>query len=211
MIPAFEVIEKVRVVPVVVIDDEESALPLAEALLSCGLNLIEITLRTEAALKAITAIRGTYPEMLVGAGTILDANIISELVDRGVSFGVSPGLDEKVLEEAQRVNLPLTPGVITPSEIDRARNLGLNLLKFFPAESAGGAKMLKALSGPYGHTGIRFIPTGGINAKNAGDYLSLSTVAAVGGSWFVDKSLVNDRKFEEIVQLTKEALSLGAA
>ena len=112
-------------------------------------------------------------------------------------------------EEAQRVGFPLTPGVITPTEVERARAMGFNLLKFFPAEASGGVKMLKALAGPYGHTGIRFIPTGGINSGNAADYLSLPIVAAIGGSWFVDKKLINDGKFTEITRLTKEAISLA--
>ncbi len=206
---AFEVIEKLRVVPVAVIEQVESALPLAEALLEGGLNLIEVTLRTEAAFETIGAIRSSYPEMIVGAGTILDADVLSRLVDLGVGFGVSPGLNKSVAEEAQRVGFPLTPGVITPTEVERARAMGFNLLKFFPAEASGGVKMLKALAGPYGHTGIRFIPTGGINVGNAADYLSLPVVAAIGGSWFVDKKLINDGKYTEITRLTKEAISLA--
>jgi 2-dehydro-3-deoxyphosphogluconate aldolase/(4S)-4-hydroxy-2-oxoglutarate aldolase len=209
MMHAFEVIEKLRVVPVAVIEQVESALPLAEALLEGGLNLIEVTLRTEAAFETIAAIRGNYPEMIVGAGTILDADVISRLVDLGVGFGVTPGLNKSVAEEAQRVGFPLTPGVITPTEVERARALGFKLLKFFPAETSGGVKMLKALAGPYGHTGIRFIPTGGINVDNAADYLSLPIVAGIGGSWFVDKKLINEGEFTEITRLTKKALSLA--
>ena len=208
---AFKVIENLRVVPVAVIDEVESALPLAEALLSGGLNLIEVTLRTEAAFESIAIIRRSYPEMVVGAGTILDVDVLSQLVDMGVGFGVSPGLNERVVEEAQRVNLPITPGVITPSEVERARSWGLNRLKFFPSEAAGGVKMLKALAGPYGHTGIRFIPTGGVNVSNARDYLSLSMVAAIGGSWFVDKKLINEGKFKDITRLTKEAIDLATS
>jgi 2-dehydro-3-deoxyphosphogluconate aldolase/(4S)-4-hydroxy-2-oxoglutarate aldolase len=205
----FKVIEKLRVIPVAVIEDVKSALPLAEALLEGGLNLIEVTLRTKTAFETIAAICRSYPEMIVGAGTILDASLISRLVDLGVGFGVSPGFNKGVAEEALRVGFPLTPGVITPTEVEQAHKMGFELLKFFPAEISGGVKMLKALEGPYGHTGIRFIPTGGINISNVADYLSIPIVAAIGGSWFVDKKLINEGKFSEITLRTKEAVRLA--
>jgi len=198
-----------RLVPVAVIDDVEQAIPLAEALLLGGLDVIEITLRTEAALGAMAAISAKVPQMTVGAGTILDAEVVPKLVDLGVTFGVAPGLNERVVEACATGGMPLVPGVITPSEVERARALGLSLLKFFPAEQAGGAAMLKALAGPYGHTGLKFVPTGGINAAKAPDYFALPTVAAVGGSWFVDRKLVNAGIYSEITRLTKEALALA--
>ena len=197
-----------RLVPVAVIPELKQALPLAETLLSAGLPHIEITLRTACALEAMKAIRKEFPEMMVGAGTIIDPETIPELVDMGVAFGVSPGLNPQVIERAQSLGFLMIPGVITPGEVERGMALGLKLLKFFPAEAAGGAKMLKALAGPYGHTGVRFVPTGGININNAQQYLDLKVTAAIGGSWFVDQKLVADGAFEKIGNLTREALAL---
>ncbi len=201
---------KQRLVPVAVIPDAELALPLAEALLEAGLKVIEITLRTPSAMESIRRIIERLPEMAVGAGTVLNAESVHELQQLDVRFLVTPGLNEQVVGAARERDLPIVPGVITPTEIDRARKLGLKVLKFFPAEAAGGAKMVKALAGPYGHTGIRFVPTGGINAKNAADYLKIPSVAAIGGSWFVDQKLVQEKRFDEITRLTKEALALAA-
>ncbi len=199
-----------RLVPVVVLERAEDAIPLAEALISAGLQQIEITLRSPVALDGIRQVRERFPEMLVGAGTILDPAVIRQLVDLGVSFGVSPGMDERVLDAAEAAGLPMAPGVMTPSEIDRARSRGLKLLKFFPAETAGGSAMVKALAGPYGHTGVRFIPTGGIDAAKAREYFAMPEVAAVGGSWFVNKKLIADGAFGEIERLTCEALEVAA-
>ena len=197
--------------PVAVIPTLESALPLAEALLEAGLPHIEITLRTPCALDAMAAIRKAYPEMTVGAGTIIDAGVLPKLVDMGVAFGVSPGLNPVVIEKAQSLDFLMIPGVITPGEVERGLSMGLKLLKFFPAEQAGGAGMLKALAGPYGHTGVKFVPTGGINAKNAQSYLDLKVTEAIGGSWFVAQNLVAEGEFAKIVELTREALSLTQA
>lgn len=200
-----------RLVPVAVIPFEESALPLAEALIEAGLPHIEITLRTECALAAIQAIRKEFPDMTIGAGTIIDPEIIPGLVDMGVAFGVSPGLNPAVVEKAQSLDFQMVPGVMTPGEVERGLAMGLKLLKFFPAEAAGGAKMLKALAGPYGHTGVKFVPTGGINSSNAAGYLDLEVTAAIGGSWFVDKKLVTGGQYSEIKALTREALALTTA
>ncbi len=199
-----------RLMPVVVMKRVEHALPLAEALQEAGLQHLEITLRTESALAAIRAIRKAYPAMTVGAGTILEAGVLPELVDLGVAFGVSPGLNPALVERAQELGFQMVPGVITPTEVDRGLALGLKLLKFFPAEAAGGAKMLKALEGPYAHTGVKFVPTGGINASNAKGYLDLKITAAIGGSWFVDPSLMEAGDFAAIRELTREALALTA-
>jgi 2-dehydro-3-deoxyphosphogluconate aldolase/(4S)-4-hydroxy-2-oxoglutarate aldolase len=201
-------VRKTRLMPVAVIPTLESALPLAESLLDAGLPHIEITLRTECALEAMRAIIKAYPDMTVGAGTIIDPSSVAELVDMGVAFGVSPGLNPAVIEEAQKQDFLMVPGVMTPGEVERGLSMGLNLLKFFPAEAAGGAKMLKALAGPYGHTGVKFVPTGGINAGNARDYLDLKVTEAIGGSWFVDQKLVAAGEFAKITELTEEALSL---
>ena len=202
-----EIVSK-RLIPVTVIERVETAVPLAEALREGGLNVIEVTLRTDAALSAMGAIRSKFPDMVVGAGTVLDEGVVPRLADLGVAFLVSPGLNERVVEAAFRFDLAVTPGVVTPTEVEHARALGLQVLKFFPAEPAGGVALLKALGGPFGHTGIRFIPTGGINPGNAPAYLSLPSVAAVGGSWFVDRPLISAGRFSEVTRLTKEALSL---
>ncbi len=204
-------IHTTRLVPVAVIPQLEQALPLAEALMKAGLPHIEITLRTECALEAMRAIRAEFPEMTVGAGTIIDPGTIPQLVDMGIAFGVSPGLNPAVIERAQALDFQMIPGVITPGEVERGLAMGLKLLKFFPAEAAGGAKMLKALAGPYGHTGVTFVPTGGINAGNAAAYLDLSVTAAIGGSWFVDRKLVEAGDFGKIHELTTEALALARA
>lgn len=201
-------VSKTRLMPVAVIPTLESAVPLANALLEAGLPHIEITLRTECALDAMRIIRKECPEMTVGAGTILNAEVIPELVDMGVEFGVSPGLNPAVIEKAQSMNFLMIPGVITPGEVERGLSMGLKLLKFFPAEAAGGAKMMKALAGPYGHTGVKFVPTGGINAGNAQAYLDLPVTEAIGGSWFVDQKLVSAGEFTRISELTREALEL---
>ena len=207
----FSVIRQKRLLPVVVIDRAEDAPLLAEALLEAGLNIVEITLRTDAAIESIEVILNDFPEMVVGAGTILDTDVIQGLVDIGVQFGVSPGLNEAVVAEARRLGLPFLPGVVTPTEVERAITLDLKLLKFFPAEQAGGPAFLKALAGPYSNTGVRFIPLGGINLANAANYLALPMVAAVGGSWFVSRELINSGNFGEITRLTREALALAAS
>jgi 2-dehydro-3-deoxyphosphogluconate aldolase/(4S)-4-hydroxy-2-oxoglutarate aldolase len=195
-----------RLLPVVVLDEVEHAEPLAEALLAGGLDVIELTLRTEAALEGIRRIRSKFPEMHVGAGTVLDAEVVPQLVDMGVEFAVAPGISAPVVEACQRAGLEIFPGITSPTEIELARSLGVGTLKFFPAEPLGGVSMLKALIGPYGHTGIRFVPTGGIDAEKAVDYAKLDAVAAIGGSWFVKGGLMKEGRFEVITQMTREAI-----
>ena len=146
--------------------------------------------------------------MLVGAGTLLDSDQVKKAVDAGAQFGLAPGLDEKVIHAAQKAKLTFVPGVVTPSEVQKGLSLGCPIQKFFPAEQAGGANYLKALEGPYGHTGVRFIPTGGLQANNVGPYLALKSVAALGGSWFVDKKYIQGAEWETIGRLTKEAIQL---
>lgn len=196
-----------KIVPVIVLEDPKSALPLAEALLAGGLDIMEITFRTDAAEESIRQIAERFPEILLGAGTLLKPDQVKRARDAGAVFGLAPGLNPQVLEAAKQVELQFSPGVMTPSEIEQALSLDCKLLKFFPAAAAGGPKMLQALAGPYAHTGVKFIPTGGINATNMADYLALPVVAAVGGSWMVDKTLIRDEKWEMITMLTKEALS----
>ena len=190
-----------RLLPVVVLDDENHAEPLAEALLAAGLDVIELTLRTPAALGGIRRIRERFPEMHVGAGTVLDPEVVPQLADLGVEFAVAPGLNAAVIQATQRVGMQIFPGVTSPTEIEMARALGVETLKFFPAEPLGGVSMLKALIGPYGHTGIRFVPTGGIDAEKAVGYAKLDAVAAIGGSWFVKGALLKEGRFDEVERL----------
>jgi 2-dehydro-3-deoxyphosphogluconate aldolase/(4S)-4-hydroxy-2-oxoglutarate aldolase len=200
-----------RIVPVVVLDSAEHAEPLAEALLAGGLDLMEITFRTAAAEACIRRIASRFPEMLLGAGTLLDPEQVVRAKNAGAEFGLAPGLNPEVIEAAEEAGLAFSPGVMTPSEVECALGFGCKLLKFFPAEAAGGVNMLKSLAGPYGHTGIKFIPTGGITSNNLTDYLKLPVVAAIGGSWMVDKKLVNEGKWGEITRLTKQALEAAGA
>ncbi len=194
-----------RIVPVAVIDDAKHAVPLARALRAGGLPLIEVTLRTPAALDAIRAIRAECPEVLVGAGTVLTAQQVHESVAAGAIFGVSPGLNADVVRAARDAGLFFMPGVMTPSDVEAALALDCQLLKFFPAVLAGGLAMLHALAGPYAHTGVQFVPLGGVNAHNMGDYLALPSVAAIGGSWVCDRTLVREQRWSEITQLSLEA------
>jgi 2-dehydro-3-deoxyphosphogluconate aldolase/(4S)-4-hydroxy-2-oxoglutarate aldolase len=198
-----------RLVPVAVIPSVDEGIRLAEALLAGGLNIIEVTLRTDAAKEAIKQIGKRFPEMCVGVGTVLDKEVLAPLVDDGIQFVVSPAVIPSVIEESHRLNLPIAPGVVTPTEVATAMSLGCKLLKFFPAEAFGGINALKALAGPFGHTDIQFVPTGGINLAKLNDYLSIPAVAAVGGSWFVDKKLITNGEFDKIAQLTKEALEIS--
>lgn len=197
--------------PVVVLDSADDAEPLAEALLTGGLDIMEITFRTAAAEEAIRRISSKYPEILVGAGTLLEKDQVLRARDAGALFGLAPGLNPDVVATAKEVDLRFSPGVMTPSEIERALSLGCDILKFFPAGTAGGVEMLKALSGPYGHTGVKFIPTGGITSENLALYLKLPVVAAAGGSWMVAKPLIQSGRWPEITRLTKDALEYAAA
>ncbi len=198
-----------RVVCVAVLDDAEDAVPLAEALLAGGMNVLEITLRTRAAADSISRIRRRLPEVYVGAGTVLNPHQAAQAADAGAQFLVSPGLDQRVLTEASARGLPCIPGVMTPTDVVQALNLSCKLLKFFPAEAAGGVAMLKALCGPFGHTGAQFIPTGGINALKAPAYLALPEVAAVGGSWMAERELVAQRAWDKITALAADAIRIG--
>jgi 2-dehydro-3-deoxyphosphogluconate aldolase / (4S)-4-hydroxy-2-oxoglutarate aldolase len=202
-------ITQTRLVPVAGIDNAEDAVPLATALHEAGVDVIEVTFRTEAAPEAIRRIRREFPDMLVGAGTLLDVYQVEQALEAGAKFGVSPGISESVVMKALSLDLPFMPGVMTPSDVEKGLSLGCRLLKFFPAETAGGIPMLKALAGPYGHTGVKFIPLGGVNIDNARSYLDLPMVAAIGGSWFLDRKLVAARNWKRISELTREAVEMA--
>jgi 2-dehydro-3-deoxyphosphogluconate aldolase/(4S)-4-hydroxy-2-oxoglutarate aldolase len=199
---------KQRLICVAVIDNADDAVPLAEALLAGGLNCMEVTFRTAATAESIKRIRQTLPKMSIGAGTLLTADQVKQAVDAGAQFGVSPGLSEAVSKAAHEHKLPLFPGVITPTEVMRALELGWQNLKFFPAETFGGVKALEALSGPFGHTGVKFVPTGGIMAATLPDYLAVPQVAAIGGSWMAGRKLVAEKAWARITALTAEAMKI---
>ncbi len=199
-----------RVIPVAVVDSVEDAVPLARALAEGGLPVIEITLRTPCALDCIRAIRQGCPEVLVGAGTILEPSQVLAALEAGARFGVSPGLNLEVVRAAASQQSLFMPGVMTPSDIELALRLGCRLLKFFPAEAAGGVKMLKALAGPYGPAGARFVPLGGISLSNMAEYLAVPLVAAIGGSWICERKLVREKRWAEITTLTAAAVAKAA-
>lgn len=206
----FEAIAKFGVVPVIVVDSADSALPVADALLEGGLPLVEITFRTAAAAEAIGRICRQRPEMLVGAGTLVTAENVDAASDCGARFGVAPGLNPDRVEQAKRRGLPFVPGVCTPSEVERALALGCTLLKFFPSEAAGGVAMLKALAGPYGHLNVQFLPTGGVNTENLVSYLTLPCVAAVAGTWIATKADIAECKWSTIRDRCKRAVEIVA-
>lgn len=200
-----EKIEKIKALPVVAIHSAADAEPLAQALIDGGLPCAEITFRTDAALDAIKAMV-KMGNIQVGAGTVLKVDQVKAAVDAGATFMVSPGINPKVVQYCVKNNIPITPGITNPTDIEMAMDLGLEILKFFPAEAFGGLKTLKALSAPYGS--IKFIPTGGISASNISSYLQFPKVLACGGSWMVKADLINDKKFDEITRLTREAVEI---
>ena len=196
-----------RIVPVVVLEDAEDALPLCDALKNGGLPLAEITFRTDAAIEAIASVKRERPSMLVGAGTVLTSEQVSQAVDAGASFIVTPGFNPKVVNAALKHRIPIIPGVNNPTQVETAMTFGPRLLKFFPAEYSGGTAMLKALSGPY--QDVRFVPTGGIEPSNLADYLSLNNVIACGGSWMVPKGMIADKDFDSVTELTRQAMEVA--
>jgi Entner-Doudoroff aldolase len=201
-----QAIGKLALVPVVQIEHSKDAINLGKALLDGGLPCAEITFRTESAEEAIQSIAATLPEIILGAGTVLTTAQAQKAIGAGAQFVVSPGFNPKVVDWCLEREVPVIPGVATPTEIEMAMDKGLDIIKFFPAQAMGGIEMLKAIAGPYG--GVKFIPTGGINAQNLADYLKLSSVFACGGSWFVKTNLISAGDFNEITRLTKEAVSI---
>ena len=197
---------KHKLVPVVVLDSVDSAKPLGEALIGGGLPVAEVTFRTDAAEESIR-IMSKQEGILVGAGTVLTIEQAKRAIGAGATFIVSPGTNPVVVEYCLGQGVPITPGIANPTDIELGMSLGLNVLKFFPAEAFGGVKTLKAMSAPYG--GVKFIPTGGVSAKNLLDYLALPSVLACGGSWMVDRKLVNAGEFEKVKNLVAEAVELA--
>ena len=192
------------IVPVIVIDDPRDAVPLAQALVDGGLPCAEVTFRTGAAREAIAAIAKSFPDVLIGAGTVLTVDQVNAAADHGARFIVSPGLNPKVVELCLAKGIPVIPGVSTPSDVEAALALGLSVVKFFPAEASGGVSYLKAMSAPY--KGMRFIPTGGIDESNLLAYLRVPSVVACGGSWMVKNDLIAGKRFDEVTRLTRRAV-----
>ncbi len=199
-------IQKMGIVPVIKLDDAKDAYPLAKALVDGGLPCAEITFRTAAAEESIRIMREAYPEMLIGAGTVLTTEQVDKAIAAGATFIVSPGLNPKVVRYCVEKNIPITPGCANPSDIEAAIELGLDVVKFFPAEAAGGLAMIKAMAAPY--VNMKFMPTGGINEKNLISYLDFPKIIACGGSWMVSDELVKTGQFDKITELTKQAVSL---
>lgn len=195
-----------KILPAVTLDFSEDALPVATAILDGGLPLMEIAFRTEAAAGAIRMIRQGLPQMNVGAGTILTKTQLYQAVDAGASFGLSPGLNPKIVTEAARLNFPFIPGVMTPSEIEIAHDLGCTILKLFPAEQVGGIAFLQSVQAPYAQLNVKFIPMGGVHLQNLQQYLRLKNVLAVGGSWLATVSLIKEKNFEAIKSNVLEAI-----
>ena len=205
-----ETLGKARIIPVIVIEKEEQAVPLAKALVAGGLPVLEVTFRTKAAPGAIAAIRREVPDAVVGAGTLLTPDMVKAAKDAGAVFGVAPGFDPVVIEAAKANGLPMCPGIATASELSQALSAGCRLVKFFPAEAAGGVKMIKNLLGAFRFTGVKFMPTGGINLSNVADYLAVPEIICCGGTWIVPKDALARGDYAEIERLAREAAMLSS-
>lgn len=195
------------IIPVIVIDNAHDALPLAEALLEGGMDVIEITFRTAAAAEAIERIGKSFPEMLLGAGTILTEEQAQRALDAGIKFGLAPGLNPDIVNYFKKADTLFIPGIMTPSEIEQGFSLGCKMLKFFPAGPAGGPKMVSALAGPYASQGLQICPTGGISLENMNEYLTLPIVSNIGGSWLATKQQIADKQWSVITAQVKTALA----
>jgi 2-dehydro-3-deoxyphosphogluconate aldolase/(4S)-4-hydroxy-2-oxoglutarate aldolase len=203
---AKEILQQARVIPVVVIEKIENAVPLAKALFNGGLNVLEITLRTPVAAQAIINIKKAMPSCIIGSGTVIDLKTLQTSIDADVDFMVSPGTTDELLQAITKTSIPLLPGASTPSEVMNLMKHGFTAMKFFPAEASGGIEMLKSIGGPLPQ--VTFCPTGGINLTKASNYLSLKNVGCVGGTWMLDKQLIIDKNWNEITRLAKQASEL---
>jgi 2-dehydro-3-deoxyphosphogluconate aldolase/(4S)-4-hydroxy-2-oxoglutarate aldolase len=206
-LPVAEKIAEKGVVAVLMIERVEDAVPVAEALMSGGVDVMELTLRTEAAMEALQEIRKKVPGMTAGIGTILTPTQVKEVSKACAAFGVAPGINPKTIEAAKECGLPFAPGIMTPTDIEQAVGFGCEILKYFPAGSAGGLAHLRNIAAPYAHLGLRYIPLGGINASNMGEYLREPMIAAVGGSWIANKQLIADQNWDAIKSNAREAVA----
>jgi 2-dehydro-3-deoxyphosphogluconate aldolase/(4S)-4-hydroxy-2-oxoglutarate aldolase len=203
-----QTMKKYGVVPVIAIESAEAALPLADALAEGGLPVAEITFRTAAGGEVIARIGKDRPNVILGAGTVLSVENLRAAKAAGARFGVAPGTNPDIVAEANRLGLPFIPGVVTPSEVEKALSLGARLLKFFPAEASGGLAMIKALAAPYGHLGVKFMPTGGVSQANLEEYLKNEAVLCVGGTWIASKELIKEKKWAEIRDNCRKAMEV---
>lgn len=199
-----EQLASLKVIPVIAINKVEDAIPLGKALVDNGMPCAEITFRTECAAEAIAVMRKEFPEMLIGAGTVLTNAQVDQAIEAGVDFIVSPGFNPRTVQYCLDKNVPIVPGVNNPSLVEQAMEMGLRTLKFFPAEPSGGVNMLKALTAVYP---VKFMPTGGVSLKNVDDYLSIKSVLACGGTWMVPTDLIDEGRWEELGQLVKDAVA----
>ena len=203
-----ETLKSAGIIPVIVIEKEEQAVPLAKALVKGGLPVLEVTFRTKAAAGAIAAIKREVPEAIVGAGTILTVEQLRAAKEAGAVFGVAPGFDPVIMAAAKAADFPFCPGIATASELSQALTAGAPMVKFFPAEAAGGVKMIKNLLGAFRFTGVKFMPTGGVNLSNVGDYLAVPEIVACGGTWIVPKDTLAAGDYAAIEKLAADASAL---
>ena len=203
-----ETLKSAGIIPVIVIEKEEQAVPLAKALVKGGLPVLEVTFRTKAAAGAIAAIKREVPEAIVGAGTILTVEQLRAAKEAGAVFGVAPGFDPVIMAAAKAADFPFCPGIATASELSQALTAGAPMVKFFPAEAAGGVKMIKNLLGAFRFTGVKFMPTGGVNLSNVGDYLAVPEIVACGGTWIVPKDALAVGDYAAIEKLAADASAL---
>ena len=204
-----ETLKKAGIIPVIVIEDEAQAVPLARALVKGGLPVLEVTFRTQAAAGAIAAIAREVPEAVVGAGTLLTPEMVKAAKAAGATFGVAPGFDPVVVQAAKEADLPFCPGIATASELSQALTAGAPMVKFFPAEAAGGVKMIKNLLGAFRFTGVKFMPTGGVNLSNVGDYLAVPEIVCCGGTWIVPKDALKAGDWTAIEKLAADAAAIA--
>ena len=204
-----ETLKKAGIIPVIVIEDEAQAVPLARALVKGGLPVLEVTFRTKAAAGAIAAIAREVPEAVVGAGTLLTPAMVKAAKAAGATFGVAPGFDPVVVQAAKDADLPFCPGVATASELSQALTAGAPMVKFFPAEAAGGVKMIKNLLGAFRFTGVKFMPTGGVNRSNVGEYLAVPEIVCCGGTWIVPKDALKAGDWAAIEKLAADAAAIA--
>ncbi len=203
-----ETLKLAGIIPVIVIEKEEQAVPLAKALVKGGLPVLEVTFRTKAAAGAIAAIKREVPEAIVGAGTILTVEQLRAAKEAGAVFGVAPGFDPVIMAVAKEEQMPFCPGIATASELSQALTAGAPMVKFFPAEAAGGVKMIKNLLGAFRFTGVKFMPTGGVNLSNVGDYLAVPEIVACGGTWIVPKDALAAGDYAVIEKIAADASAL---
>lgn len=199
---------KHKLLPAVTLTDTESALSVAEALLKGGLNVMEVTFRTPVTASAISAITKNFPEMIIGAGTILSPEQISTAINAGAQFGLAPGLNKQVIRRAEEQEFPFIPGIMTPSEIEQALDAGFKTVKVFPVSNLGGPSFIQRIESAYRHTGIQFLPMGGIKTDNLKSYIRYKSVIGAGGSWLAPKELIEQREFKKITERIRHSLEL---